>query len=44
LLLVDGDVEADIGNLRHVDTVVMDGVVMDGAALRKAAGFSGMPK
>jgi len=44
LLLVDGDVEADIGNLRHVDTVVMDGVVMDGDELRKAAGFSGMPK
>jgi imidazolonepropionase-like amidohydrolase len=44
LLLVDGDVEGDIGNLRHVDTVVMDGAVMDGDALRTAAGFSGMPK
>ncbi len=44
LLLVDGDVEADIGNLRHVDTVVMDGVVMDGDALRAAAGYSGKPK
>jgi imidazolonepropionase-like amidohydrolase len=44
LLLVEGDVEADIGNLRHVDTVVMDGAVMDGDQLRKAAGFSAMPK
>ena len=44
LLLVDGDVEADIGNLRHVDTVVLDGVVLEGDELRKAAGFSAMPK
>jgi imidazolonepropionase-like amidohydrolase len=44
LLLVDGDVEADIGALRHVDTVVMDGAVMDGDALRKEAGFGGRPK
>ncbi len=44
LLLVDGDVQADIGNLRHVDTVVLDGAVLDGDELRKAAGFSAMPK
>jgi hypothetical protein len=44
LLLVDGDVSADLGKLRRVHTVVLDGYVMDGDALRKAAGFSGMPK
>ena len=44
LLLVEGDVSADLGNLRHVHTVVLDGWVLDGDALRKAAGFSGMPK
>ena len=44
LLLVDGDVEADIGNLRHVELVVLDGAALDGDALRKEAGFSGKPK
>ncbi len=44
LLLVDGDVSADLGNLRHVHTVVSDGYVMDGDALRAAAGFSGPPQ
>ena len=44
LLLVDGDVEANIGNLRHVAKVVVDGTLMDGAALRTAAGYSGAPK
>ncbi len=44
LLLVEGDVSADLGNLRHVHTVVSDGIVMNGDALREAAGFSGMPK
>ena len=44
LLLVDGDVEHDLGALRRINTVVMDGYVMDGDALRKAAGFSGRPK
>ena len=44
LLLVDGDVEANIGSLRHVDQVVLDGALLDGDALRKAAGFSGRPK
>ncbi len=43
LLLVDCDVEADIGNLRHVDQVVSNGVRLDGDALRTAAGFSGRP-
>jgi imidazolonepropionase-like amidohydrolase len=44
LLLVDGDPEQNIGDLRHVDQVMSDGVLMDGNALREAAGFSGKPK
>jgi imidazolonepropionase-like amidohydrolase len=44
LLLVDGDPEAKIGDLRHVDQVMSDGVLMDGDALRAEAGFSGKPK
>ena len=44
LILVDGDVSTDLGALRRVSTVVSDGYVMDGDALRKAAGFTGKPK
>jgi imidazolonepropionase-like amidohydrolase len=44
LLLVDGDPEKRIGDLRHVDQVMSDGVLMDGDALRTEAGFSGKPK
>ena len=44
LVLVDGDVAADLGNLRHVVTVFEDGYRLDGAALRKASGITGMPK
>jgi imidazolonepropionase-like amidohydrolase len=44
LLLVDGDVSRDLGALRRTLTVVSDGVVMDGDALRTAAGYSGRPK
>jgi hypothetical protein len=44
LLLVDGDPEKNIGDLRHVDQVMSDGYLMDGNALRAAAGYSGMPK
>ena len=44
LMLVDGDVSTDLGALRRVVTVVSDGYVMDGDALRKAAGFTGRPK
>ena len=44
LLLVDGDVSRELGALRRVDMVVSDGLVMDGDALRKAAGYSGRPK
>ena len=41
LVLVDGDPEKNIGDLRHVDQVMSDGVLMDGDALRTAAGYSG---
>jgi len=44
LVLVDGDVSNDLGALRRVITVVSDGYVMDGDALRKAAGYTGRPK
>ena len=44
LVLVDGDPSKRIGDLRHVDQVMSDGVLMDGDALRKEAGFSGRPK
>ncbi|MDP9421753.1 MAG: amidohydrolase family protein [Pseudomonadota bacterium] len=44
MVLVDGDVSSDLGALRRVVTVVSDGYVMDGDALRKAAGFTGRPK
>jgi hypothetical protein len=44
MVLVAGDVSKDLGALRRVVTVVSDGYVMDGDALRTAAGFSGMPR
>jgi imidazolonepropionase-like amidohydrolase len=44
LLLVDGDPSKRIGDLRHVDQVMSDGVLMDGDALRQEAGFLGKPK
>lgn len=44
MVLVDGDVSKELGALRRVVTVVSDGYVMDGEALRKAAGYSGRPK
>ena len=44
MVLVDGDVSKEIGALRRVVTVVSDGYVMDGNALRQAAGYSGRPK
>lgn len=44
VILVEGDVSKDIGNLRHVSTVFLDGYRLDGAALRKASGINGMPK
>ena len=44
LVLVEGDVSQDLGNLRHVETVFQDGYRLDGTALRTASGLSGMPK
>ena len=44
IILVDGDVSKDLGNLRHVRTVFLKGYRLDGAALRKASGLGGMPK
>lgn len=44
IILVDGDVSQSLGNLRHIRTVFLDGYRLDGDALRKASGLSGMPK
>ena len=44
LVLVEGDVSAELGALRRVHTVISDGYVMDGNKLRAAAGFLGMPR
>jgi hypothetical protein len=44
IILVDGDVSKDLANLRHVDTVFLDGYRLSGQALRQASGLSGMPK
>lgn len=44
MVLIDGDPSTELGALRRVVTVVSDGYVMDGDALREAAGYSGRPK
>jgi imidazolonepropionase-like amidohydrolase len=44
LLLVNGDVSKSLAALRQVELVMQDGRMMDGAALREAAGYSGLPK
>ncbi|WP_034158730.1 amidohydrolase family protein [Sphingomonas sp. ERG5] len=44
IILVDGDVSKDLTKLRRVETVFLDGYRLDGAALRKASGLSGMPR
>lgn len=44
MILVDGDASKEMGALRRVSTVFLDGYRLDGAELRKASGFSGMPK
>jgi imidazolonepropionase-like amidohydrolase len=44
LALVEGDPEANIGDLRHTRVVMLDGKLLDADALRTAAGFSGRPK
>lgn len=44
IILVDGDTSKDLGTLRRVNTVFLDGYRLDGTALRTASGLSGMPK
>ena len=44
IILVDGDVSKNLGNLRHVETVFLDGYRLDGEALREASGLNGMPR
>ena len=44
LVLVDGNPEVNIGDLRHTKVVMMDGKLMDADALRAAGGFAGKPK
>jgi imidazolonepropionase-like amidohydrolase len=44
IILVDGDVSNDLANLRHVETVFLDGYRLNGEALRQASGLNGMPK
>ena len=44
IILVDGDVSKDLANLRHLDTVSLDGYRLSGEALRQASGLTGMPK
>lgn len=43
LVLVDGDPETNIGDLRKTEWVMSDGLLMDADELREAAGFSGRP-
>jgi imidazolonepropionase-like amidohydrolase len=44
MILVDGDASKEMGALRRVATVFLDGYRLDAGELRKASGFSGMPK
>lgn len=44
MILVDGDASKDIGALRRVGTVFLDGYRFNADALRRASGFSGTPK
>jgi imidazolonepropionase-like amidohydrolase len=44
LVLVEGDPEARIGDLRQTRWVMQEGKLMNADALRKAAGFGGRPK
>ncbi len=44
MVLVDGNVSKNIGALRHVTTVFLDGYRLDGTELRTASGFNGTPK
>lgn len=44
LILVDGDASQDMGALRRIATVFLNGYRLDGAKLRTASGFNGTPK
>ena len=44
LVLVDGDPEMVIGDLRRTEWVMSDGILMNADELREAAGFTGRPK
>jgi imidazolonepropionase-like amidohydrolase len=44
MILVEGDASKDIGALRRVATVFLDGYRLSGDELREASGFSGMPQ
>lgn len=44
MVLIDGDPEARISDLRQTRTVMLGGKLMDADALRAAAGYSGRPK
>ncbi|MEO5866181.1 MAG: amidohydrolase family protein [Sphingomonas sp.] len=44
LVLVQGDPQQRIGDLRQTRVVMLDGKLLDADALRAAAGFSGRPK
>jgi imidazolonepropionase-like amidohydrolase len=44
VILVEGDVSSSLGNLRHVDTVFLDGYRLPASALRQASGLTGMLK
>jgi imidazolonepropionase-like amidohydrolase len=44
LVLVEGDPEKRIGDLRQTRWVMQEGKLMNADELRKAAGFSGRPK
>lgn len=44
LVLVQGDAEKNVGDMRHTLWVMSDGALMNADELRAAAGFSGMPK
>ena len=43
LVLVNGAVAKDLGKLRQVETVFLDGYRLSGDELRKASGLSGTP-
>lgn len=44
MILVEGDASQDIGALRRINTVFLDGYRLNGDALHSASGFNGRPK